>query len=131
MDFPAKKKFIFDELRKRTRVAVETEGFQTDGKPADIFDAYDSSNSLSKLNSVEESVEKYGKNTPENFRDIRARIDDIKKALSDHANKLARNAEIGEVDLNYVDPKIFDKQAKLFEKINKDKLTIISPSFFI
>ena len=131
MNFPEKRDFIFDQLKRRVGIAVEPDGFQSDAKPEDIFEAYADAGNLSEFADLQDKIETYSRATPQNFQEARNKLDEVKAILSKFAEHLAKNAEIGNVDLTKVAPEIFDKQARLFEQRNKAKLTVVSPSHFI
>lgn len=131
MTYPEKRKFILDKLRSKIRVGVEYDGYETGMSPEDYFDANSSVGTLSPFGEVAARAREFQSGQPEISRKMTEQITEIDKMLSDYADRLAKNAEIGGVDVQNVKEEIFNRQARAFESRNKKKLVITSPDFFI
>ena len=131
MTYPEKRKYILDKLRKNIRVGVEYDGYETGMSPGDYFDANAAVDSLSSFGEIAERARSFQSGQPDLSRKMSEQIAEIDKMLSDYADRLAKNAEIGGVDVASVKEEVFRKQARAFESRNKGKLVITSPDFFI
>lgn len=125
--------FAVSEIRKRLQIALLPNDERT---PAGALDQlYTSAESVGNLIGFEEFEKQVkgmavGESAPD-FADTLKIIGKIDKVITAYADMLARNAEVGKVNVQAVDSIIYGKLTKLFASRNLGLLVIKSPSMWI
>jgi glutamyl-tRNA reductase len=119
---------LYSELTKRVRVAIQEEGFHNDNFEA-VFDAYNDTGSLTTLEEINAQLNGVSAASYEAHKRALSQAKDIKDALSNFSNELAKKAAGAGIEkIEKVNPKVFDTYASIFEKKNKTKLSVVMPT---
>jgi hypothetical protein len=125
-------KSVETKLLEQIQVAVELADYQSDD-PVEAFDAHDAAGTLSSLKDLKYRAQKNSSQSAaqaELFSSLLSEISKIESLLHDFAKMLARNAEIGQVDVDAAPERHYKVLARVFEKKNKDQMRVISPFFW-